>query len=86
MTGDRFIAEFDRALRTLFCSASSRRPIPGGCVTDADPARVDRPETDRGSSWEAVGKSEPVSARQEARNGVALDHRGRAYASTVVAP
>jgi ubiquinone biosynthesis monooxygenase Coq7 len=42
MTGDQFIAEFDRALRTLFCSASSRRPIPGGCVTDVDLSEAEK--------------------------------------------
>jgi ubiquinone biosynthesis monooxygenase Coq7 len=36
------IAEVDRALRTLFCSASSRRPVPGGSIADVDLSEAEK--------------------------------------------
>lgn len=36
LLSDRFIVEFDRALRTVFADARSRRPIPGDALAEAD--------------------------------------------------
>lgn len=36
MSAEQFIIEFDRALRTVFSSARSQRPVPGGELPEAD--------------------------------------------------
>lgn len=36
VTAEQFIVEFDRALRTVFSSARSQRPVPGGELPDAE--------------------------------------------------
>lgn len=36
MSPDQFIVEFDRALRTVFASATSSRPIPGGELLEVE--------------------------------------------------
>jgi ubiquinone biosynthesis monooxygenase Coq7 len=36
MSAEQFIIEFDRALRTVFASARSQRPVPGGELPEAD--------------------------------------------------
>jgi 3-demethoxyubiquinol 3-hydroxylase len=36
ISAEQFIIEFDRALRTVFASARSQRPVPGGDLPEAD--------------------------------------------------
>lgn len=36
MSAEQFIIEFDRALRTVFSSARTQRPVPGGELPEAD--------------------------------------------------
>lgn len=36
MAADQFIVEFDRALRTVFATARTRRPVPGGDLPDTE--------------------------------------------------
>ena len=36
ISAEQFINELDRALRTVFASARSQRPVPGGELPDAD--------------------------------------------------
>ncbi len=42
MSADHFILEFDRALRTVFAKAHSRRPTPGSTLPDADMSEAER--------------------------------------------
>lgn len=42
MSADRFILEFDRALRTVFAKAHSRRPTPGMALPEAEMSEAER--------------------------------------------
>jgi len=39
---DLFITEFDKALRTVFASAPSRRPVPGASLAEAEMSEAER--------------------------------------------
>lgn len=42
MLADQIIAEFDKALRTLFAGARSSRPVPGEAMAEADLSEAER--------------------------------------------
>jgi ubiquinone biosynthesis monooxygenase Coq7 len=42
VSADRFILEFDRALRTVFAKAYSRRPTPGAMLPEAEMSEAER--------------------------------------------